>query len=178
MLTRKTCKKRTRELNRKNFPSEAWFERLLFEHQVGGYRRNPSLIGKYFGDFVWFSHGIVVEIDGSSHIGKEDYDKKRDTELKESGFKICRIKTGDSHHATRVILRLKEVLGVVGSFRTPPIVRRRFSKKKRSKKIKRPKGLGKRVAKCFTDNNSKILADYNKRKALWIHPRQRKKTMV
>lgn len=187
MLTEKTQRKRTRELNQKNFPSEAWFERLLFEFEVTGHSRNPPLIGKYFGDFVWFSHGIVVEIDGISHIGKEEYDKRRDDELRAAGFKVCRIKMGDRDHAERVIRRIKELIPIdfkelvqrnSGITKLSYIDRARKKHKKRNKrknKAKQKHRKGKKIAKCFTDNNSKILADYNRRKKLWVHPRLRNK---
>lgn len=165
--------KRTRELNHKNFPSEAWFERLLFEHQIGNYSRNPPLIGKYFGDFVWFSHGIIVEIDGSSHVGKEDYDKKRDEQLTKAGFKVCRIKVGDTEHAFRVIQRLKEVLGIASSFRAPPPIYRKARKKRKVRKAKQKHGQGKKMASCYTDDNARILREFNKRRALWV-PRSKR----
>lgn len=182
MLTAKTQLKRTRELNRKNFPSEAWFERLLFEHQVGNYSRNPSLIGKYFGDFVWFSHGIVVEIDGISHIGKEDYDKKRDEQLTKAGYKVCRIKMGDRDDATRVILGIKELLSAPSSFRAPPPIYRKPRKIRKLRKdrvIKKMKavsshGRKKHIPKCYTDDNAKIIEDIKRRKKLWVHPKDRK----
>lgn len=175
MLSRKTCRKRTRELNQKNFPSEAWFEKILFCYGVGGYKRNPSLLKKYFGDFVWFNEKIVIEIDGASHIGKEEYDKKRDEDLTTAGFKVCRIRMGDVLHAERIAIRLKEIVKEVRYInpRIPP----RFKKRKKKKK----KNLGKRkkgrlIATCYTDSNAKMLSDLKRRKSLWVHPSKRKRS--
>lgn len=176
MLTKRTCRKRTKELNKKNFPSERWFERLLFEHQIGGYQRNPALIERYFGDFVWFETRIIVEIDGISHLGKENYDAKRDEALRSAGYSVHRIKYGDRDAAVEIIRTIK-ILLEYGSNNWQKIVypkrikRPKIKKIKNKKKLKRP---GHAVAKCFTDDNKRTLDDLDRRKKLWIHPRKRK----
>ncbi len=49
------------------------------------------VIGNYIVDFLCRELGVVIEIDGSSHDTKEDYDKKRDEYLEELGLKVIRI---------------------------------------------------------------------------------------
>lgn len=49
------------------------------------------IIGNYIVDFYVKTLGLIIEIDGSSHNDKEDYDKKRDEYLKSFGLKIFRI---------------------------------------------------------------------------------------
>ena len=44
-------------------------------HQIDFDRE--KIIGNYIGDFYIKSLGVVIEIDGSSHNDKEDYDNKR-----------------------------------------------------------------------------------------------------
>ena len=44
-------------------------------HQIDFDRQ--KIIGNYIGDFYIKSLGVVIEIDGSSHNDKEDYDNKR-----------------------------------------------------------------------------------------------------
>jgi very-short-patch-repair endonuclease len=46
------------------------------------------IIGNYIVDFYVKSLELVVEIDGESHIGKEAYDKERDSFLLSLGIKI------------------------------------------------------------------------------------------
>ena len=101
--------KRRRELTRKDFPSEVWFMKLLNEHGLFGYRRNMPIASRFFGDFVWRRLGTVVEIDGKSHIGKEEYDRKRDKFIESLGIKIYRIKMNDFDSAMLVINEIKSM---------------------------------------------------------------------
>ena len=49
------------------------------------------IIGNYIVDFYLKSLGIVIEIDGSSHEFKEEYDSDRDKYLKSLKIKVIRI---------------------------------------------------------------------------------------
>ena len=49
------------------------------------------IIGNYIVDFYVKPLGLVIEIDGSSHDNKEDYDQKRDDYLISLGLKIYKI---------------------------------------------------------------------------------------
>ena len=49
------------------------------------------IVGNYIVDFYVKRLGLVIEIDGSSHIGKEVYDAKRENFLKECGLVVYRI---------------------------------------------------------------------------------------
>ncbi|MGX7668474.1 endonuclease domain-containing protein [Flavobacterium pedocola] len=48
------------------------------------------IIGNYIVDFYVKALGLVVEIDGTSHNGKEDYDKSREEFLISCGLKVFR----------------------------------------------------------------------------------------
>lgn len=109
-MSKKLRKSRRRELNKKNFPSEAWFEKLLNEHSITRYTRNWCIDRRFFGDFVWIANKLVVEIDGSSHDGKEDYDRMRDKRMESLGYTVKRIRFGDRKEATEVIKFLKHKL--------------------------------------------------------------------
>jgi very-short-patch-repair endonuclease len=102
-----TIAKRRRELTRKNFPSEAWFIKLMNEHLISGYRRNMPILSRFFGDFVWRKHKIVIEIDGKSHCGKEAYDKTRDDLIRSFGITVIRIKFNDTSAAMEAVEFLK-----------------------------------------------------------------------
>lgn len=45
----------------------------------------------YFADFVGADRNFIIEIDGSSHLGKEEYDQNRDTRLSRAGFDTFRL---------------------------------------------------------------------------------------
>lgn len=48
-------------------------------------------IGPYYADFCDPFYGLVVEIDGKAHEGRESYDKKRATYIESIGFDVLRI---------------------------------------------------------------------------------------
>jgi very-short-patch-repair endonuclease len=51
-------------------------------------RQKPLL--DYVVDFYCDELALVIEIDGESHIGQEEYDKKRSQELGEVGITVIR----------------------------------------------------------------------------------------
>ena len=58
-------------------------------HQIDFDRE--KIIGNYIGDFYIKSLGVVIEIDGSSHNDKEDYDNKRQLFLESLDLVFYRI---------------------------------------------------------------------------------------
>lgn len=48
-------------------------------------------IDNYIADFICRKLKLIIEIDGSSHIGREEYDRKRDRRLNELGYKVVRV---------------------------------------------------------------------------------------
>lgn len=51
--------------------------------------KQQYVIGHYIADFV--IGNVVIELDGSSHNGREVYDAKRDSFIRKKGFKVVRI---------------------------------------------------------------------------------------
>ncbi len=58
-------------------------------HQIDFDRQR--IIGNYIVDFYIKSLGVVIEIDGSSHDNKEEYDEKRQHFLESLNLKVYRI---------------------------------------------------------------------------------------
>ncbi len=54
-----------------------------------------KVIGNYIVDFYAKQLSLVIEIDGSSHIGKEEYDQKRENFLESLGLEIYRVSNDD-----------------------------------------------------------------------------------
>jgi very-short-patch-repair endonuclease len=50
-----------------------------------------KIIGDYIVDFYVKTLGLVIEIDGSSHDNKEEYDQKREDYLISLGLKVYKI---------------------------------------------------------------------------------------
>jgi very-short-patch-repair endonuclease len=89
------CLKRSKELNKKKYPSEMKFIKFLksTDHFRGvTFVRNYPLLNKFFGDFVCIEKGWVIEIDGNSHEKTNYYDHQRDKMLRRSGWKVLRLK--------------------------------------------------------------------------------------
>ena len=89
-------KPRAKELRQaRNLPE------VLFWMQVtkGGFHKidfdRQRIIGNYIVDFYIKQLGLVIEIDGSSHDSKIDYDKIREDYLIALGLKVYRIKVND-----------------------------------------------------------------------------------
>ena len=85
-------KERARELRR----NSTYTERILWKHLRGGQlfgckfqRQKP--IDDYIVDFYCSKLQLVIEIDGISHNGKQNYDKKRENRLKSIGLNVIRI---------------------------------------------------------------------------------------
>lgn len=82
---------RARKMRRK--PTEP--ERRLWRHlrgkQLGGFKfRRQHPMGKYIVDFYCFEVGLVVEVDGSSHAFRQEYDARRTAFLEAQGNVVIR----------------------------------------------------------------------------------------
>jgi len=77
--------------------------------QLGGvqFRRQVPLGGKYIADFFAPAIGLVVEVDGASHAGREAADERRDRRLRRAGLTVLRLPAAlvlsDVEHAVGLI---------------------------------------------------------------------------
>jgi very-short-patch-repair endonuclease len=55
------------------------------------FRREVPLLGRYIGDFVAEQQKLVVEVDGGSHRGRAQADRRRDEKLRRAGWRVVRI---------------------------------------------------------------------------------------
>lgn len=84
-------------------------ERVVWECLRGGrlaglrFRRQQILDG-FIADYYCHAARLVVEIDGSSHDGREEYDAERDATLSAKGLRVVRFTNDD------VRMRLSDVL--------------------------------------------------------------------
>lgn len=88
----KKLKPFARELRNNSTKAEIclWSE-LLRAKKLLGYpflRQRP--IDKYIADFLCKDLKLIIEVDGSSHNMKHDYDEQRDKTLKELGYTTLR----------------------------------------------------------------------------------------
>jgi len=99
-------KQRAKELRQaENLPE------VLFWMQVtkGGFHKidfdRQRIIGSFIVDFYIKKLGLIIEIDGSSHIGKEEYDKEREDYLVSFSLKVFRIQVIDVMKRMTTVLR-------------------------------------------------------------------------
>jgi very-short-patch-repair endonuclease len=85
-------------------------ERMLWyglkNRQMMGYkfiRQKP--IGNFIADFFCPELDLVIEIDGISHEGKEQYDQKRENYLKNLGLNVLRFTDEDVKNNTEGTLK-------------------------------------------------------------------------
>lgn len=90
---------------------------VLFGKQVtkGGFHKidfdRQRVIGNYIVDFYIKQLGLVIEIDGTCHIGKEEYDSAREQFLISFGLKVYRISVGDIlNNLSKTITELEEYI--------------------------------------------------------------------
>ena len=70
-----------------------------------GYQFNRQKpLGKFIADFYCKDLGLAIEIDGSSHIDKEQYDRDRDIELQKLGITVLHISDCDMKKDMRNVL--------------------------------------------------------------------------
>jgi very-short-patch-repair endonuclease len=65
--------------------------RFLRQHPVF-YRVDNNWADFYIPDFYCARLRLIIELDGKSHEGREDYDSERDEKLHSKGLKVVRIK--------------------------------------------------------------------------------------
>ncbi|WP_370592806.1 endonuclease domain-containing protein [Roseivirga sp. E12] len=104
---RLALKERRKHLRNNGTSAEATLWTLLSNKQLEGrkFRRQHS-IKNYIVDFYCPSEKLIVELDGDVHFSAAgvQYDRKRDEELRELGFKIIRIENEDVFLATMAVL--------------------------------------------------------------------------
>ena len=57
--------------------------------------RRQVPIGNYIVDFVCFDKRVIIELDGSGHFEKIEYDEKRNKFFEEQGYKVLRFWNSD-----------------------------------------------------------------------------------
>jgi very-short-patch-repair endonuclease len=89
-------KERARELRKAGNLSEALLWLRLKSGQLYGLDFDrQKIIGNYIVDFYCVNNGLVIEIDGDSHAGKEEYDAERDRYLEGLGLNVLHVSDMD-----------------------------------------------------------------------------------
>lgn len=84
-------KQRSRELRKNMTMAEKKLWHQLRQQRLGGIQfRRQVILGKYIVDFIAFNPKIVIEVDGSQHFDKLNYDQKRTNYLESLGYVVLR----------------------------------------------------------------------------------------
>ncbi len=74
------------------------------------FRRQHPMLG-YYLDFVCIDRRLIVEVDGSGHDGRVEWDRRRDAALSAEGFRTIRLRNESIRdHLDDVMVRIVEVL--------------------------------------------------------------------
>src|SRR5262249_39363077 len=82
---------RARQLRREMTPAEriVWLE--LRDRRLGGFKfRRQQPVGPFYGDMVCYECKLIVELDGETHLGREDLDEARSAYLRAHGWQVIR----------------------------------------------------------------------------------------
>ena len=112
----KTIKKHARELRRNVTDSEKELWEQLGNRRLSGYkflRQHPIIykadykgLNYFIADFYCDSKKTVIELDGSIHDEKEEYDQFRDEEMKLLGLHVLRLKNEELSEMNIVIEKI------------------------------------------------------------------------
>jgi very-short-patch-repair endonuclease len=75
--------------------------------QLGVKFRRQHPLGNYIADFACLAPKLIIELDGSQHVGREIYDSNRDAYMRGQGFAVLRFATNEP------LINLEGVLTVI-----------------------------------------------------------------
>lgn len=83
---------RSRDLRRDQTPAEQVLWTRLCNRRLDGIKfRRQHVVGRCIEDFFAPEVGLVVELDGVSHVGKRDTDRLRDEDIAGLGLAVFRV---------------------------------------------------------------------------------------
>lgn len=97
-----------------------WHELRAERFQAIKFRRQ-KVIGNYIADFASNAPRLVVEIDGDTHAGQENYDAARTQYLEDQGYTVIRFSNMEvMENMDGVLTRLGEVVAELVAPPPPP----------------------------------------------------------
>lgn len=77
----------------------------LRNRRCGGHKfRRQVMIDRYVVDFICVAKKVIVEIDGPTHDGREDYDAERTLHLENRGYHVIRFTNDDVYDDVGAVL--------------------------------------------------------------------------
>ena len=86
-------------------PAEAILWRHVRAKRFSGFKfRRQQVIGPFIADFVCLAVRVIVELDGETHVGKEEHDANRQAALEGRGYRVLRFWNGDVYDDLEMVL--------------------------------------------------------------------------
>ena len=105
-----SLRERAKELRKAGNLSEVLLWKQFHKKKFKGYDFDrQKIIGNYIVDLYCLNCGVIIEVDGSSHDGKEEYDNEREWYFTKLGLTVIRIQASD------VLNRLDEVMQMLNN---------------------------------------------------------------
>jgi len=82
-------------------------------HDCGWKLCPQTVLGPFIVDILISNLRVVVEVDGSSHLGREVYDAERDEWLRQHGFRVIHVQNEDVlKHPDKVVYGIFQFAGL------------------------------------------------------------------
>lgn len=78
------------KLRKEPTPAERKLWSRIRNDQLGVNFRRHHAVGNYIPDFVCIEKKLIVELDGSQHLEREEYDEERTKYLESEGYRVLR----------------------------------------------------------------------------------------
>ena len=109
-----------RDLRNNQTPSEKLLWEVLRRRDLFGYkflRQHPvfyridkNWVDFYIADFYCAKLMLIIELDGSSHEGREGYDLDRDEKLLSKGLAVFRFKNEELNDINNIIVEIRKII--------------------------------------------------------------------
>jgi len=87
----KTPREFSKLLRRNQTAAENKLWQELRGRRCGGYKfRRQYIIDDYIVDFICVSKKLIIEVDGPTHEGRENYDETRTEHIRQRGYRVIR----------------------------------------------------------------------------------------
>jgi very-short-patch-repair endonuclease len=97
-------KERAKAMRKAMTPAESLLWDKIKNNKLGVKFRRQEVIHNYIADFASNSIKLVVELDGSSHNDKTDYDRYRTEIIEILGFKVLRFKSEELFNDINIVI--------------------------------------------------------------------------
>jgi very-short-patch-repair endonuclease len=88
--------RRAKEMRHEPAPAEQKLWWCLRDRRLNGFKfRRQYPVRGYVADYYCAEAGLIVELDGDSHEGREEYDARRTDALIQEGFRVVRFVNTD-----------------------------------------------------------------------------------